>query len=371
MNSSEIRNLTIALILMLVAAGGAFLFAGESIGWKPVEQTGSQISPSGVKPDKTIDVANIGKFSRELAPSQKTVTQPIIDVARVSKDGTSVLAGRSPAKKQVVIKADGKLVGVVKSDGNGEWLFITSHKFESQSPKLAAALATPEDIEKMKASKAAAAPTAVHARPHPKTSEADAETDRQIAVLRKMIAAAKRDNRKVKVTTVLTTPSTANGTTPKPKQKTASGPARRTDNTVYDPNKFVLNDTPDPRTSRFIIKPTTALVPVPIRFRYREATFTEKGRVAARLLLQYVKLKGFTSVTLTGHADDVGSAEYNMTLSSQRLETVRKFLVSGGYKGRLKLIPMGETSPYKGIDRSRFSLSARRQLDRRVELRLN
>src|SRR5690606_19257256 len=93
-------------------------------------------------------------------------------------------------------------------------------------------------------------------------------------------------------------------------------------------------------------------VPIPIQFVYREATFTPDGEKAADLLLQYVKLGKFPVITLSGHADERGSPGLNMALSKDRLETVEKHLRSGGYKGRLILLPKGETEPYSGVDRA-------------------
>ncbi len=47
-------------------------------------------------------------------------------------------------------------------------------------------------------------------------------------------------------------------------------------------------------------------IPVPITFVYKSAELTEEGAYAARLLLDYVKLKSLPSVSLTGHADERG-----------------------------------------------------------------
>lgn len=104
-------------------------------------------------------------------------------------------------------------------------------------------------------------------------------------------------------------------------------------------------------------------------FIYREAEFTPEGRRAAGLLLDYLKLKKYSRVSLSGHADDVGSPAYNMELSRKRLETVARFLHEGGFSGKLELIPKGETEPFRGVDRTQTPLAELRQLDRRVELR--
>jgi len=115
--------------------------------------------------------------------------------------------------------------------------------------------------------------------------------------------------------------------------------------------------------------PTPSIsVPVPVTFVYNEATLTADGRRAAGLLLEYLQIKRFPKVTLTGHADERGTNELNMTLSRERLETVARFLREGGYTGQLELIPKGKTEPYLGVVRGDFSQEDLWQLDRRVEL---
>jgi outer membrane protein OmpA-like peptidoglycan-associated protein len=109
-------------------------------------------------------------------------------------------------------------------------------------------------------------------------------------------------------------------------------------------------------------------VPIPIMFVFREATFTEEGRKAATLLLEYVTLKKYQHIVLTGHADERGSLELNYDLSRDRLEAVVSLLKEGGYRGGVKLIPKGETEPFLGVDRSKYSREELFQLDRRVEL---
>jgi len=109
-------------------------------------------------------------------------------------------------------------------------------------------------------------------------------------------------------------------------------------------------------------------IPVPITFEFNEATFTYDGRKAVALLLEYLQLKHFPRVSMTGHADERGTQEFNMDLSRERLDAVAAYLKKGGYKGALNLIPKGETEPFTGVDRSQYSQEDLYQLDRRVEL---
>lgn len=113
---------------------------------------------------------------------------------------------------------------------------------------------------------------------------------------------------------------------------------------------------------------TRKSVPLPIMFVFNEATMTEQGRKAASLLLEYLKLKHFDAVTLTGHADERGTDTLNMSLSRERLEAVARYLKSGGYRGELSLVPKGEGEPFTGVARERYSQDDLYQLDRRVEL---
>ncbi len=110
-------------------------------------------------------------------------------------------------------------------------------------------------------------------------------------------------------------------------------------------------------------------IPVPITFVYAEATLTSDGRHATDLLLEYLKLKHFDQVMLSGHADERGTSDYNMDLSRERLDAVASLLRQGGFSGKLDLVPKGETEPYSGVDRGSFAAEDLFQLDRRVELR--
>jgi len=109
-------------------------------------------------------------------------------------------------------------------------------------------------------------------------------------------------------------------------------------------------------------------VPVPITFVFNEPTLTDDGKRAATLLLEYLRLKHFARISLTGHADERGTDELNMTLSKERLDTVARFLKDGGFQGELELIPKGKREPFSGVVRSQYSLDDLYQLDRRVEL---
>jgi outer membrane protein OmpA-like peptidoglycan-associated protein len=110
--------------------------------------------------------------------------------------------------------------------------------------------------------------------------------------------------------------------------------------------------------------------PAPITFTYNEPNFTPAGRQQAAALSEFLNKRKLASVTLSGHADERGSDEFNMELSRQRLEAVAHHLRQSGYAGELKLIPKGKREPYLVPGRERLPREEALQLDRRVELHL-
>lgn len=118
------------------------------------------------------------------------------------------------------------------------------------------------------------------------------------------------------------------------------------------------------------VKVAAPLMPAPITFPYDEASVTAAGRRQAAALSDFLRQRKLDVVTLSGHADERGSDEYNMQLSRNRLESVARFLRDTGYAGKLVLLPKGKTEPVTGVDRGKLSKEDAFQLDRRVELRL-
>jgi outer membrane protein OmpA-like peptidoglycan-associated protein len=97
---------------------------------------------------------------------------------------------------------------------------------------------------------------------------------------------------------------------------------------------------------------------------------TPDGSKAARLLADYLRITNSQAIALTGHADSRGPEGYNFELSRKRLAAIEQFLRAAGYQGALKLVPLGETVPYRSVDRSKLTREQMYQLDRRVELQV-
>jgi outer membrane protein OmpA-like peptidoglycan-associated protein len=70
---------------------------------------------------------------------------------------------------------------------------------------------------------------------------------------------------------------------------------------------------------------------------------------------------------IIGHTDNVGKPEFNKTLSKQRAESIKRFLVSLGVNGsRLNAVGMGDTQPKSANDTEEG-----RMMNRRVEVKLS
>jgi outer membrane protein OmpA-like peptidoglycan-associated protein len=253
-----------------------------------------------------------------------------------------VFAGRAEPRSLVTITIDGKEIGTAAADENGDWILTTDAKIANPDGKLALFKAPAGTVPGVagSAQQSAEAKLPVGGPNAQKPKTAGAVTAGMLKSLEGMVAAARTGDGK---------PPTTIAAVPTPPANAAASPPA----------------SPAPAGSPAVQSTT---VPLPITFVYNESTLTTDGSKAAALLLEYLQLKGFPAITLTGHADERGSDELNMGLSRERLDTVARFLREGGYRGQLKLVPKGKSEPYTGVVRGDFSQEDLWQLDRRVEL---
>jgi outer membrane protein OmpA-like peptidoglycan-associated protein len=328
------------LLLLMLFAGAVWLLDLKPGPLTPAEKQAQKQSET--QPSKS----EAQELQEALSPHPKTVDgAPAFDVARIDPNGTSVFAGRAEPNSAVTITADGKEIGTVQANENGEWTFTTDEKIANPDAKLALFKAAPG------AARIAEAPGATQPKPQTaapvKPRSADAVTSNMIKNLEGMVAEARTDRDKPVAAAVPPPPVAGEARTPSTVSPAESPPSA-------------------PTTSGARIE--AAAVPVPVTFIFNEATLTGDGRKAAGLLLEYLQIKRFAKVTLTGHADERGTDELNMNLSAERLQTVERFLRDGGFRGELKLVPKGKTEPYTGVVRGDFSQEDLYQLDRRVEM---
>ncbi|MBS0234986.1 MAG: OmpA family protein [Proteobacteria bacterium] len=277
---------------------------------------------------------------------------PKLTVARISGSGSaSVFAGSAAPGASVTVLENGVPVASAKANDNGDWSLVTEHQFASGDPKIT--LSTGDKVSPGEDSTAAAPGAQL---PQSAGAVAATEASPSVQVLKKFerIVASAREEAQAQSSV---DSAAAGAPTPPPAARVATQPA---------PDVGAMSPVSAPlRDSAHL---SSATIPVPMTFVFDEATLTPDGEKTAHLLLEYLLLKKFTAVTLSGHADERGTAEYNMELSRKRLDTISSFLRNGGYRGKMDLLPKGATEPFKGVDRSKFSRDDLMQLDRRVEL---
>ena len=87
-------------------------------------------------------------------------------------------------------------------------------------------------------------------------------------------------------------------------------------------------------------------------------------------------MKSVSAVTINGHADRLGSNEYNQKLSEKRAEVVKAYLVGQGVPANnVDTFGFGKTQPAQGVAKcedalGRAKLIACLQPHRRVEVEL-
>lgn len=292
-----------------------------------------------------------------------------LDLAQISTSGsTSVFAGRAAPGVPVTVFENGVPVATATANANGDWSLFTDHKFAGPEPKFSlrtGSFPIPDEAQadgaKSPSSGASPAPLASHETSGP-ASASPSPSRELLKSFESKVASAREE--------VATQHQAENAATASPASPEAAAIAPSSTPADSKPTNAASMVSPSSTVAQDSNKHLqSASIPVPMTFVFDEATLTPDGEKTVKLLLEYLQLKKFTTVTLSGHADERGTAEYNMDLSRRRLETVEAFLRSGGYQGKLDLVPKGASEPFTGVDRSKYSLDDLMQLDRRVELR--
>lgn len=107
-------------------------------------------------------------------------------------------------------------------------------------------------------------------------------------------------------------------------------------------------------------------VPLPIRFDTATANFSSVGQQAADELLKAVMQQNPAQLTLIGHTDERGEADYNMRLSDQRVKAVAAYLKQNGVTAKIVTVAKGKSEPLQLADTSGLSREDIWALNRRV-----
>jgi len=108
-------------------------------------------------------------------------------------------------------------------------------------------------------------------------------------------------------------------------------------------------------------------------FAYDKATLIPNSKNDLTKLIKYMKNNPTSKILIEGHTDNKGNDEYNLKLSQQRSEQVKKKLIAAGInKDRIATIGYGETRPMVENELPDGSDNPDgRQLNRRVEIKIN
>jgi peptidoglycan-associated lipoprotein len=85
----------------------------------------------------------------------------------------------------------------------------------------------------------------------------------------------------------------------------------------------------------------------PLFFEYDSSEITEEGRTVLDSNATLLKRYPTWAITIEGHCDERGTAEYNLALGERRAVTTRSYLVSLGIPGdRLRTVSYGKEFPF-------------------------
>lgn len=83
-----------------------------------------------------------------------------------------------------------------------------------------------------------------------------------------------------------------------------------------------------------------------VYFDLDESTIRDDAKAPLQRNADWMKRWTSTQVTVEGHADERGSAEYNLGLGSRRADAVKQYLVSLGVQaGRITVVSKGKEQP--------------------------
>jgi peptidoglycan-associated lipoprotein len=82
-----------------------------------------------------------------------------------------------------------------------------------------------------------------------------------------------------------------------------------------------------------------------VRFGFDQATLTGDAQGSLQKLADCVKQAPAKKITISGHADERGTTQYNIALGARRAESARKYLSDLGVATKLDTVSFGEEKP--------------------------
>jgi outer membrane protein OmpA-like peptidoglycan-associated protein len=121
-----------------------------------------------------------------------------------------------------------------------------------------------------------------------------------------------------------------------------------------------------------IFEPARVFVLKNVEYDFDKASLRKESFETLDMLVEVMKRKSNMEIEIAGHTDNHGTAEYNLKLSQERAESVRKYLVSKGIKqNRITAKGYGFSQPIAHNTHEDGSDNPEgRQLNRRTEIRV-
>ena len=107
---------------------------------------------------------------------------------------------------------------------------------------------------------------------------------------------------------------------------------------------------------------------LPINFGFDSDQLDIAGLREALRLSDFLKANEVSEITISGHTDDAGGADYNLDLSLRRAESLAAFLVDDNVGTAIFVQGFGESEPPSLIDAGVYSIEEFRTIARRVEV---
>jgi outer membrane protein OmpA-like peptidoglycan-associated protein len=117
------------------------------------------------------------------------------------------------------------------------------------------------------------------------------------------------------------------------------------------------------RDTVFVFVKGTTVILKGVNFEFDKATLTKDSEIILWRAYNAMVANGDVDVVITGHTDNVGTQQYNQTLSLERAQTVRNWLVAKGIVStRMRTVGRGENETVASNE-----TDAGRALNRRIE----
>jgi hypothetical protein len=88
------------------------------------------------EPEVIVQKQPASKKAESNEPEQRQPLKPVFDIVRITPNGDAVIAGKAEPNSMVTIYDDKKIIGAVKADHRGEWVFVPNTPFSPGSRQL-------------------------------------------------------------------------------------------------------------------------------------------------------------------------------------------------------------------------------------------